>query len=522
MFEEIIGCFLSFFSAVTLDAPQISREENSHGNRTEQSSCISRHNIFREFVFGFEEDHLSSQTEYVQLTNELLNNSTYIQSLFRSLKATFTQTLAVLPLALMGTALIYFDLRTTDLCSEWKGKNYTLYADVRRMTLFGYGFQTTILYHGFFSIFIVLFGWSEFKSHYSLTISVNLLASLIHALYIAFLLVYDAGNLDTSLLAYDLPISFMFVLVVLWQCGIVVRKIRQNQPTVSYTCAHIFTVLAVPLVSVCAMAQFYKYGVVQWFNSLNNVWYKFILAMLSPTLALLSTALCRHIALWHTSEIIEPGRSFALVYFIRGAFITLYRIMQADFGNIWLFVGLSLVSSLAGFLRTATTRIRTNVWARIIKLLNRTCCSRLHHLPGDTPHHRRLKADIEIQNVFFENISIIWSQSYIVLYGTINFKLSDWSLVKTSLTRIAIGLGIEFVFNILSTFVRIHWYDIPVARVWSKFWKRHLFANGISVAVFACYFTHPLHSVLRRRFHDTSTGGNYVIRKCTLPYESWR
>ena len=99
MFEEIIGCFLSFFSAVTLDAPHISREENSHGNRTEQStSCISPHNIFRDFVSGFAEDHLSSQTEYVQLTNELLNRPTYIQSLFRSLKATFTQTLAVLPL----------------------------------------------------------------------------------------------------------------------------------------------------------------------------------------------------------------------------------------------------------------------------------------------------------------------------------------------------------------------------------------------------------------------------------------
>ena len=314
----------------------------------------------------------------------------------------------------------------------------------------------------------------------------------------------------------------MVVLVILCECGFVVRKIRQNHPTVSYTYYHIFAVFAVPLFSVFSMALFYKYGVVQWFNSLDNVWYRFILAMLSPTLALLSTALCRHIALWHTSEIIEPGRSFALVYYIRAVFITLYRIMQADFGNIWLFVGLSLVSSLAGFLRTATTRIRTKVWARIIKLLNRTCCSRLHHLPGDTPRHRRLKADIEIQNAFFENISIIWSQSYIVLYGTINFQLSDWSLVKTSLTRIAIGLGIEFVFNILSTFVRIYWYDIPVARVWSKFWKRHLFANGVIVAVFICYFVTPLLKVVGKRFHDTSAGGNYVIRNCTLPYESWR
>ena len=272
----------------------------------------------------------------------------------------------------------------------------------------------------------------------------------------------------------------MFVFVVLWQCGIVVRKIRQNQTTVSYTYCHIFTVLSLPLLSICAMAYYYKYGVVEWYNSLDNVWYRLILAMLSPALALPQTALCRHIALWHTSEIIEPGRSFALLYFIRAVYIIFYRTIQADFGNIWLFVGLSLVSSFAGFLKTATARIRTKVWARIIKFLNNTCCSRLHHLPGDTPHHRRLKADIEIQNLLYENISIILSQSYIVLYDIITFQLSDWSVVKTSLTRIGIGVGIEFVFNVLSTFVRIHWYNIPVARVWSKFWKRHLFVNGIN------------------------------------------
>ena len=523
MFQEIIASFLSLFSAVTLETPHISREENCQGNQTEQStSYISRHNIFREYVSGLHEDHLSSQAEYVQLENELLNKPTYIQSLYKSLKTTFTQTLAVLPLVLMGIALIYFDLRTTDLCSEWKGKNYTLYADVRRMTLFGKGVQSVIVYPGFFLIFIVLFGWNDFKRHYSSTILISLLNSSIYTLYSSFFLLYEADKSGNTLVTYDLPLTFMFVVFILLQCGIVVRKIRQNHPTVSYTYCHIFTVLAVPLFSICAMAHFYIHCVVKWFNSLDDVWYRLILSLLSPALALLQTALCRHIALWHTSGIIESGRSFALVYFIRAVFITLYRIMQSNFVNIWLFVGLSLLSSLAGFLRTVTARIRTKAWARVIKFLNKTCCSRLHHLPGDTPHHRRLKADIEIQNLFFENISIILSQSCIVLYGTINFHLSDWSIVKTSLMRITIGLGIEFVFNILSTFVRIHWYDIPVARVWSKFWKRHLFATGITVAVFACFFTKNLLIVLEKCFHETSTGENYVIRNCTLPYESWR
>ncbi|CAB4033022.1 Hypothetical predicted protein [Paramuricea clavata] len=269
------------------------------------------------------------------------------------------------------------------------------------------------------------------------------------------------------------------------------------------------------------MAVFYKYAIVKWFNSLDNVLYRFILAILTPTLALVPTTICRHMALWRTSEIIEPERSFALVYFIRASFITLYRIMQANFKNIWLFVGLSLLSGVSSLLKTATVGIREKVWARVIRFLNRTCCTRLHHLPGYTAHHRRLKADTEIQNIRFENYSLILSQSYIILYTITNFHLSDWSVVKSSLTRIAIGLVIEFVFNFLSTFIRIHWYNIPITRVWSKYWKRHVLANGIVVAVLICYFTKPLLAVFQDRFHH-SGAENYTIRNCTLPYENWR
>ena len=73
-----------------------------------------------------------------------------------------------------------------------------------------------------------------------------------------------------------------------------------------------------------------------------------------------------------------------------------------------------------------------------------------------------------------------------------SFEHSDWSVVTESLIRIAIGLGIEFLSNFLSTFVRTHWYDIPIARVWSKYWKRHVFANGVILSILVCYFTKVL------------------------------
>ena len=522
MLQELISSFLSLFSALTLDAPELSRSINDRGSPLRRPRCSRREDETDSACPSFEEEQLLLVTGYAELGSELENRPTRVHSLLKSLKVTIAITLATLPLVLTGIALIYFDLRTTDLCSEWKGKNYTLYSDVRRIKLFGKGVEifTTHLVVSF--IFLVLFGWNDFKRHYSSTIVIGVLFGLIHMLYSSFFLLYEAEKANSSLLTYDLPVCFMFLIAGLWKCWIVTRKIRQIYPTVSYTRCHIFTVVTVPLFSAFAMATFFTYGIVVWFNSHDNVLHRLVLALASPTLALLPAAICRHMALWRSSEIIEPGRRFVLVYFVRGAFITLYRVMQADFGNIWLFAVLSFLSSLAGFLRTATDRIRSKFWARIIKFLNKTCCSGLHHLPGDTPHHRRFKADIEIQNLLFENISIILSQSYILVYVITNFQLSDWSVVKTSLTRIAISWGFEFVFNILSTFVRIHWYDIPVARVWSKFWKRHLFANGIIVAIFVCYFTNPLLSVFQNRFHDKSMAGNYTIRNCTLPYESWR
>lgn len=143
-----------------------------------------------------------------------------------------------------------------------------------------------------------------------------------------------------------------------------------------------------------------------------------------------------------------------------GLFYSVYihYIVSGNAGKFWEYLavcGTFTSVAVSNLLKTVTVGIRVKVWARVITFLNKTCCSRLRHLPGDKPHHRRLKADIEIQNIFLENISLILSQSFIVLYTIISFEESDWSVVKSSLIRIMIGMEIEFVFNILSTFVSI-------------------------------------------------------------------
>ena len=96
---------------------------------------------------------------------------------------------------------------------------------------------------------------------------------------------------------YFVPAYLIAAVAFSWECAIVVRKVRQNYPTISYSGCHIFMIVPVPYFSCYAMAMFYKYAVVTWFNSMDNDFYRFMLAMSTPILAVVATAVCRHIAL---------------------------------------------------------------------------------------------------------------------------------------------------------------------------------------------------------------------------------
>ena len=517
MLEEIIALFFSLFSSVTMDAPRISVEMNADEGSEPSTLDTWQNKIHTEYA-SHEQENCASRVEYVQVGYELRMKPSYSQSLLRSVKVTFSMMIGLPLLVIIGIAFIYFNVRISNLCFVWKAQNYKLSFDVMKIRLIGEGIAILILNLWYSMTLIVLFGWREFKNHFPLTILYGLLAALIYILYLTFLLLY--GVYDTNH-CYRIPGYVLYACGILFQSVIAIRKIRQNHPTTSYSNRHIFTVVSVPILCGFAISLVYKYVIVMVFISLDNVLYRFIMAILTPAIAMILTPICRHIAVWRTSEIIQPERSFGLVYFLHSAAIILYRIMQTGFKSIWLFVGLSMLAGVCSVLKIATFGIRGRVWGKVIMFLNKTCCSRLRHLPEDTPHHRRLKADIQIQNILVENNSLILTLAYLVLYYVTSFELSDWSIVKETLVRIAIGLVTEFVFNILSTFIRIHWYDIPLRQVWSKYWKQHLFANGIIFVIVICNFTKPLLEIYHDRHANSGTADN-ILRNCTLPYQNWR
>ncbi|XP_046858776.1 uncharacterized protein LOC124452237 [Xenia sp. Carnegie-2017] len=263
---------------------------------------------------------------------------------------------------------------------------------------------------------------------------------------------------------------------------------------------------------------FYKFTIIPVFNKARQSLYKFLIATSSPLASLIPTVLCGHIALKRSSELVHPGRSFVLVFMIRGGTIFLYRTMQTNFKSIWLFTGLSLLSAVLNFLKRATEELRLKLWKRIVSALKKLrCFQRLQVLPWSTAHARRLKADLEIQDILFEYNTLVLSQAYFISYQLQSFNIATEPLLLEFLKRIAIGVLIDFIFNWLSNFVQMYYHNIPIGRVWKKYWKRHLFANVVVVLVIIAYFSRSLESVFRLHFKETGESSvKYAVRNCSL------
>ena len=91
------------------------------------------------------------------------------------------------------------------------------------------------------------------------------------------------------------------------------------------------------------------------------------MAAIAPGTALIPTAVCKYLALKQSSEMIQPDRSFFLHYFLCGATIALYRIMQADVMSISPFVGLSLLHGFSNVLSKATEKLRGATLDRVFE-----------------------------------------------------------------------------------------------------------------------------------------------------------
>ena len=187
------------------------------------------------------------------------------------------------------------------------------------------------------------------------------------------------------------------------------------------------------------MSYIYTYVIIVYFRETEGKIKKATIAALTPGIALLPTAIGKYLVLRKSSKLIAADKAFLMCYFLRGGAILLYRTMQSDFENIWIFIGLSLLHGVSNVLSKATLNLRIKMWKFFIRCANKTSCgAALEVSPYHTPRIRRFNADIEVQNILFEYTTVVLSQSYCILYLVTNFKIvNPWEIIKVLLSELA-------------------------------------------------------------------------------------
>ena len=269
---------------------------------------------------------------------------------------------------------------------------------------------------------------------------------------------------------------------------LVARKFK-NIHLVNYSVLRIFLILSFVYGGSCLLSFVYTFIIIKYFVQTKGKFRRAAIAATIPGIIFPVTAILKYLAIRKTSEIIAPDRSFVLCYFLRSASIVLYRTIQSGLQDIWLFIGLSLLHGVSNVLSKATLNLRIKLWTLLIKYFNRICCGpTLVVRSQNSPRIRRFNADLEIQNILTEYNTIILSQVYLACHLAMSYDIPYWQVVKPSLIRVAIGLAIDFVFNMISVFIQIHFYDIPMQMVWKKYWRRHVAANSFIIIICASNF----------------------------------
>ena len=294
----------------------------------------------------------------------------------------------------------------------------------------------------------------------------------------------------------------MFVLVIIIGVLFVARKFKKVNPTLSCSARRIYFILLFPFLASSFFAYVCFFVIIKSFTETENGIKRTVIAAVTPGMAIPMTVIAKYLVLRKSWEFIPSDRTFVLCYFIRGGAIAVYRTMQSGFHNIGVFIGLSLLHGTSNVLSKATLRIRMKLWKHIVECFNSKCCGpKLDVRYSIGPRTRRFRADLEIQNIIFEYTTVVFSQAYLACYLLINYDTSQWTILKGSLIRISISFSIDFVFNVISVFIQVHFYDIPMGKVWQKYWRRHVFANAFMITLYISYFSPALVDVFAANNH---------------------
>ena len=398
----------------------------------------------------------------------------------RTLQTWFTTKLAVLPLGVLGIFLLYFDINIDPILRSER-TYYMIGLAICSVQLYLYRLENVGMY---------------FPAVGMVTIVVYLVITLEKILH-------NDNKIKSLLPSYSKlynQIMWPSIYAALFIVVILPRIVQRNVFLIPLNSRlHTISLITAKL---CLDWVFYKLA--PMFIDTKDEIKQAIFVTITPLLPVIPIVICDRCTLIEISKITTRERGFVFVCLSRGIVIILCRIMQADFTSIWLFMGVSLFQGFLKVACKATEEFRGNVMTYFFRR-------------SRNPRSPRFMADIEIQDILFEWITLILSQALVALSLTQTCGKSLWDVLNKSLVRIAIGLGIDFIFNCLSIFIQMRWCHVPLHTVWLNHWKYHMLVNVFALAIILIIYKPSLIAAygIQGQFRKY---GNY---NCTSVFTQW-
>ncbi|KAL9956470.1 hypothetical protein ACROYT_G037949 [Oculina patagonica] len=209
---------------------------------------------------------------------------------------------------------------------------------------------------------------------------------------------------------------------------------------------------------------------------------------------------CAFLYMWYFRlwNITHPGYSYALLVPLYFGSAIIYRVLQAELGNVESIALLGIIHGAAEVLERSTMVVIDHICHLLWKRKSAPWGS------FRTPRRERLMADIAIMSMLYESTAIVSVNGFLYMYQFI--YLQNDSLLKvlqSFVIHTSVQLVIEWFFTSVSLAIETRYQNMAVMAVWRRQWKRHMLVAIINVLPLVSWTTENLLTIVHERFNES-------------------
>ncbi|XP_044175095.1 uncharacterized protein LOC114969680 [Acropora millepora] len=233
---------------------------------------------------------------------------------------------------------------------------------------------------------------------------------------------------------------------------------------------------------------------------------KLLIAVFAPLVGILLKVISR-ICSQRFYYFFYPGFSYVLLsplYFVSAL---IFRVLQADLGNLQSIAILGVIHGAAEVIERSTMVV--------VDHFCHALCKRRSSSWGSfrTPRRERLMADIAIMGMLSESTAIVAVNGFSCLFELVLTQHKNvLTLFMSFVKQTSVSLLIEWFFTSLSVAIGTRYQNMAVIAIWRRRWKRHILVAIVNAVPMAMWTASNLLTVVDNRFHDAS------IVPCKMPF----